>query len=801
MAAQKVQYPAGFEPDPEPQAAVPEGSEPDGFVPDKPADKPSVMITPDAPAPDKGTVSVEQARAAFSKNRGPVVDPIFSTVGPEARDMIESQRANVKEGVSEVVHHPIDTVIAPAAGMVWDAAMGRWSKIGSEVTGAGKALLGPPARGAIGVGASYAGIPYSNAPTNEEWAAHAKLTGTNAASIAAGEAIAGGVQALPKVPPILRGIIDTVKEKIPEIDLRTKPQTLITRGLTPTDKTFQSYVDAGLSELKASQKEVGTIKDVPTAQRGLDGRWQTYDAKIKEMVKPREHQVVHGSAQEMIDRQIAAIPDDWKLHNPQDYQKLVDQLRKAHPHDYTVGELNQVRSDLGKANSAYYGKDIQGQLTMDVGSKAVQMARETAARDLFYKGMDNFGEGAPVRELNSRVGAILHLQDELWDNLNKSISERRPFVQRNITRPVRTAMGADFKGVDEHLAAAVKRWDKLPQKVQKTLATTTGVQHDLLSTGGPGMFGGPGGAGGAEPGVFSDATRTAEYNRLQRQRELWGKPPEGQGTPAGAGVDNLPGEVLPHGGPGMLSGPQGTEPSAFSHATAEKVFERTQRQRNLWYKGEAQAPTDLPRTQGQLSLERGMAPTVMGLDQTSLGRAAASLNEGELIDVIDHYAKQNAGYDETTGRTSGFTRAQRTTNGAKLWEDMTNAERQHEFLTTVRQDLKNAVKEAGRDQEGYVKGRADNPADPMAGVYKILYRRMREGGQLPGKGTYMDVGTSRNAPKFGDISKVPGELTKEELTAAYNSRPAAYHAETPEEFIQRISKPKGKPPAPPKRSK
>jgi hypothetical protein len=661
-------------------------------------------------------------------------------------------------------------------------------KVGTELYGAGKGLFGAPIRGAAAVGASYLGIPYSNAPTKEEWESHAQAAGMNAAGILIGEGLTEGATAVaPKLSPILDGIIKRGKQALPnEIDLRPKSQTLITKGLSPTDKNFQSYVDAGLSELKAAQKEVGTIKDVPTAQRGLDGRWKTYDADIKEMVKPREHQVVPGSAQNMIDRQIAAIPDDWKLHNPTDYNKLVEQLKNAHPHDYTIGELNQVRSDLGKANSAYYGKDIQGQLTMDVGSKAVQMARETAARDLFYKGMDQFGEGAPVRELNSRVGAILHLQDELWDNLNKSVAERRPFVSRTITRPIKTSMGAELKGVDEHLGAAVKRWDKLPQPVKRTLATTTGVQQDLLSTGGPGMFGGPGGAGGAEPGVFSDATRTAEYNRLQRQQELWrGNRP----AMAGEGPTGLEPEVLPHGGPGMLSGPHGTEPSAFSSATAAKVFERTQRQRSLWYKGEAQAPTDLPRTQGQLSLERGMAPTVMGLDQTPLGRAASTLAEGEIFDTIDQYAKHNHGYDVETGKSSGPNMAQRVRNGAPKWEDMSPAARRDEFLSTARQDLKNAVKEAGKDQEGYVKSRAENPSDPMAGVYKILYRRMRAGGQIGGKaGMFEGVGTSAEAPKFGDVSKIPEGMTKEELAKDYANRPAAYHAETPDEFIARISK-------------
>lgn len=275
-------------------------------------------------------------------------------------------------------------------------------------------------------------------------------------------------------------------------EIRSNSKTLMTRALNPSDKMFQKHVEVGLDELRAAEKTIGEIADIPKAKRGLEVRSRIYNKQIAdEVVKPQATIVVPGSAKVMVDREIAAIPDNIRLTDPDKYTKLVQKIHESHTHDYTIGELNTLRSELAATQSAYYGKDVSGQLTMDAGVRATDIARGQASREQFYSGLDKYGLGGgeAAARLNSRIGSMIHYQDALQDSLNSSVAEQRNLIERaaykvnRLIRPVSSAIG-DTRTVNQNLALAIRRHTGSPQDVKITLEPRikgiTGEQPDLF---------------------------------------------------------------------------------------------------------------------------------------------------------------------------------------------------------------------------------------------------------------------------------------------------------------------------------
>ncbi|MGH7184509.1 MAG: hypothetical protein ACREJN_21395 [Nitrospiraceae bacterium] len=418
-------------------------------------------------------------------------------------------------------------------------------------------------------------------------------------------ALAPEMTEAPEAAGHVQPFMDAIAKKAGEVskDLTTQPATLATRGLQPSDLKFQKHVDAGLKEMKASEAKVGTIKDVPKALKGLESRTTHYNDQIAKLVQPQETVVVPGSATQMIASQINAIPEDIRLHDPDKYSALVNQIHMAHPNDYTIGELNSLRSGLGATQSSFYGKDTSGQLTMDAGVRAMDIARGQASRNLFYHALDNYGLGGgeSAAEINSRIGSIIHMKDALEHNLNKSKSERLPLVQREVVRPFRRATGGALKGVDEHVAAAVRKTKELPapvdMRIGKRVEGITGTPQDLIPMDrNPNNLLQP-------PRRTSSTIRPETYQtQIDAERLRRSAPPS---TTAG---EQQPLNVFPS--------PLGTEQfqnsrSMFEQTTPEEEYLTQIARQKLWSAGGS-----VPKVGTQYSLERGMAPTVMGVDQS-----------------------------------------------------------------------------------------------------------------------------------------------------------------------------------------
>lgn len=296
------------------------------------------------------------------------------------------------------------------------------------------------------------------------------------------------------------------------------PETLTTKALNPSDKFFQKHVGPGLAELKAAQADLGKpITNPETAQAGLNLRTTKYNKDIAKIVGEQNTVVVPGSGAEMARQQIAKIPADLK-NNPVEYEKVVNRINAYHPHDFTIGELNTLRSELGNTQSAYYGKDLSGALTMDAGMRATEIARGRTARALFYKGLDSYGlgGGSEAAAINSRIGSMIHWQDALQDSLNESVKQREPLLSRagqKIRHPLTTT------GLDNQLATAIERWKTLPEPINTQIGARVkgiaGAQSDLI----PSMRGEP---------LFQNSLDTPsmldleeEYIQRQRQKRLW----------------------------------------------------------------------------------------------------------------------------------------------------------------------------------------------------------------------------------------------------------------------------------------
>lgn len=275
------------------------------------------------------------------------------------------------------------------------------------------------------------------------------------------------------------------------------PQTLVTKALNPSDNFFQNHVERGLTELNTGKAKILAADNPVQASRDvLKQRQLGYNAQIQKIVKPQASIVVPGSGEALAKAQVEQIPEDIRIHDPAKYANLVNKATQTANQDLTIGELNKLRSELAATQSVYYGKDMSGQLTLDAGTRAMDIARGNASRRLFYHALDNYGLGGgqAAAEINGRIGSTIHMDDALLPNVNTSVAQKLPLGTKvlraagSITSPGKWGMGA--RTVDQDLTLAIKRWGKLPEPVKVSLepriAGIAGAQQDLLPTGQPG---------------------------------------------------------------------------------------------------------------------------------------------------------------------------------------------------------------------------------------------------------------------------------------------------------------------------
>ncbi|MGH7182069.1 MAG: hypothetical protein ACREJN_08840 [Nitrospiraceae bacterium] len=463
---------------------------------------------------------------------------------------------------------------------------------------------------------------------------------------------AGGavLEASSKVHPF---VADLVKRGQAFLDPKASPQSLFTKGVKPSDIKIQKHLDAGLSEMKQGKIDLGQGRlTVDEGLRNLDHRTGVNNSGIQKLVDPQETVVVPGSGARMRQAQLDAIPNDV-LNDPARHTEAVNRINSYHPNDFTIGELNQLRSELGATQSSFYGKDTSGALTMDAGIRATDIARGNAARSMFYHGMDNYGLGGGVEaaELNSRIGSIIHMKDALEAMRNEArATEGSPF-NRNVTRPVRRALGAPPINVNEHLDAAVNGWKKTPtpvwQGLEPRVTGTAGAQSDLIpmdnnpnnllqppprtsSTISPETFGAQQAAGQAERAA-APATTSGVQPELGMTR--------GPATPTTA-------TPVPQGNLDMSN--YSNSRSMFDQTTPEEDYLTHINRQKLWSAG---APTPAA---GQLSLEEGMPPRVMGLDTTPGPKTRLTAAEAKkIIEDVKARVKPKNPPARTSGKSVG----------------------------------------------------------------------------------------------------------------------------------------------------
>lgn len=280
--------------------------------------------------------------------------------------------------------------------------------------------------------------------------------------------------------PGIAGLVEGVKgargfEPLPSLKDIAKPVPELTflRNIPGLAIDVESKLKPAMSAIKDGEAITGKVtKDVPTALDNLSATQNDIHRHIDSVIRGQEDVVVPGSRQAQINAQIKAIPETY-VPGTAAYKKLVRKIvDDAGPNDYTIGQLNRQRKALSATQSPYYGKDIQGQLTMETGPRAADIARGNLVREQFYDSLNDNGFGGKeiVREGNARLGAIMELQDILGSDAFKnkarlqagqsSISKVTGAVGK-LARPGETAKEyarGEGLSINEDIASALRRW-------------------------------------------------------------------------------------------------------------------------------------------------------------------------------------------------------------------------------------------------------------------------------------------------------------------------------------------------------
>lgn len=377
--------------------------------------------------------------------------------------------------------------------------------------------------GALGEGATYAVAP--------------KLIGETAGYV--------------KGHPIFDMAKDYVNTKVK--GMQTPTAALVTRALNPSDRAFQRHFETGMSELKQAEFPLGELKTLEDYQKAVKVRTSINNGMIDQIVKPQADITYPGSAKMMQDYQMSKIPEDIR-NNPRKYATAVRDIKAYHPQDFTLGELNRLRSELSATQSPFYGKDLSGQLTMDAGARATDIARGEVVRKMFYEGLDKYGLGGgqAAATINGRIGSLIHFSDALMDKANTAVAQGGNVASRfkRMTEKVTSPSGKGST-INEDLALAMKRWDKPPAPIEVQLREPMGPSRLLPARTSFDL--------GAGPDASKVHGTPAIYSPPGRPKLL----PARAGGPYAMGT----GEPAPGTGPSTVTGEKGT-PSVGPFKTA-----------------------------------------------------------------------------------------------------------------------------------------------------------------------------------------------------------------------------------------
>lgn len=330
------------------------------------------------------------------------------------------------------------------------------------------------AQGAAALASPYLlGSPKITPPSDQDFQEQAQVGGALGAM-----AIAGKVGEL--VAPKLAPIAETVIKKTPTwvVD-KFKPAPVITflRGMGSTDPTARTWIPKLMDELKAA----GGAETVDQARSAIKTRMQdVYNPLVERILEPQKDVVVPGSRAQHLQARIEAIPDRIKLDDPAKYAKMVEAEKNAvgHGEDYTIGQLDQLRKSYER--SVKHNQSISASMTADESSAAMDRASMRFAIDKFYDSLtDNSGTGVDVKELKSRIGAMLKGDEALAKRTNRAaIQSGRPMpvrVVEGVGHVMRSGKYADNLGsgvtsnINSDIASAMRRWDRSPADITAPL--------------------------------------------------------------------------------------------------------------------------------------------------------------------------------------------------------------------------------------------------------------------------------------------------------------------------------------------
>lgn len=296
-------------------------------------------------------------------------------------------------------------------------------------------------------------------------------TATDALTRMAGQGLTyGASEAIPGLAQTHAANPGAVGSSISKAFVRS-PETLMTRALGSSDASLQDRMPTIRGQLKEAEKVTGPINNVRKLKSAADRQFRVNSTQYRtEIIDPQRDVVVPNSRALDQMAQIDAIPPGIP---EEERAAITSEIQSQGNKDFTIGELDQLRSDLGKGQTPRYNKKLSGQLQEDPTSKTISTARDKFVRNMFYDSLDRYGLGGSdaARELNNRIGAMIHIQDAVKPRINPSVAEQRPLVERGIRATVRAtgdvaSLGQlerfqnslSNKTINSDIATAMKRW-------------------------------------------------------------------------------------------------------------------------------------------------------------------------------------------------------------------------------------------------------------------------------------------------------------------------------------------------------
>lgn len=410
-------------------------------------------------------------------------------------DVLSGLGAPSVETVKNALRHPLDTgmKIAKYIGtgrLAEDAVSG----IVKAPYALGKAFVESAptaykeAEALFSTSPNYKGPPVQM-PSEVEQAGAANAAGRFTANV---PAVAGEAALLKSG---VKAAIPAVRSAATEFADKFKPDPVSTwvRALKPGKNIPDFAVDtaAGPSKVSTALDEIAqhaddTGKPILTTQdarEALQARAKVYmdsaNGVAKKILNPRRGIEVPGSGQALATAQIDAIPEDIRLRDPIEYERLVNKAKTIADKNFTIGELDDIRQGTGAKPGAGQ-KNIKASLVLDENAAAMDKAAASASRNLLYDEVNKWSGGTPnspsvagsaFREANRRLSAIIENQDLVEGKTNRAIAQNKsPAAQRaemlgKVLSPAKSlkelSTGASAT-INEDIASAVRRWEGRP---------------------------------------------------------------------------------------------------------------------------------------------------------------------------------------------------------------------------------------------------------------------------------------------------------------------------------------------------